>query len=68
MKSIKLTLNYKTGAILEQIVHYVHFEDGKICYTLKKQVNYSVIGEVIKISLDKLTSFDIEETDTQWND
>ena len=68
MKSIKLTLNYKSGMALEQIVHYVHFEDGKLCFTLKKQVNYSTIGDVIKVPLDNLKSFDIEGTEMQWND
>ena len=67
MKSIKLTLHYQTGAKLEQIVHYVHFENNQIIFTLKKQVYNSVISEQIKVNLNNLISFDITESEQNFN-
>lgn len=67
MESIKLTLNYKTGVTLEQIVNYVHFENNQIIFTLKKQVYYSVVAEQIKVDLDNLISFDIVESTRKFN-
>lgn len=68
MKSIKLTLIYKLGTKVEQVVHYVHFEENVISFTVKNQVNYSVVSKIIKVPLENLASFIIEETEEQWND
>lgn len=66
MKSIELTLKYKTGVELKQVVNYVQFENGCLHYTLKKQV-HDLSVRIVKIPLEKLVSFYIDETDEQWN-
>ena len=69
MKSIKLTVKYKNGNQISQIVNYVHFADGAIYYQLKEQVSFisPFSVEPVKISLDNIESFDIAETDQKFN-
>ena len=66
MKSIELTLKYKTGVELRQIVNYVHFEKGYLHYTLKVQ-NHDLSIRINKVPVENLVSFYIDETDEQWN-
>ena len=66
MKSIKLKITYKTGATIEQVVNYIHFENNCLIYTLKKQV-YCGTAQQIKIPLENVMTFDIEESEQQFN-
>lgn len=69
MKSILLTIEYKTGAKIKEVVNYVHFEDGKICYSLKKGFygHMSLYGQV-NIPLEVIKCFDITETEQEYHD
>lgn len=55
---ITLKIKYKKGTTLEQKVHYVHFEDGKLVFTQVKQVA-SAVQEQIRVSIENIESFDI---------
>lgn len=69
MKSIKLTITYKSGETLDQIVHYVHFADNAIYFQLKKQVNFTFGDSVapVKIPLDIIDKIDITESEQTFN-
>lgn len=66
MKSIKLTIEYQNGNKLEQIVNYVHCENGEICFSVKKQV-YFGFGEMVRVPLANIKAFDITETDQRFD-
>lgn len=69
MKSIKLTIKYKNGNQIEQIVNYVHFADGALYFQVKEQVSFIAPFSVepVKISLNNIESFDITETEQKFN-
>lgn len=66
MKSIKLTLTYKSGNTLEQIVNYVHVENNKLYFTVKKQIQNAIEPPVI-VHLENIVSFDIEESEQRYH-
>lgn len=66
MESIKLTIEYKTGLILEQIVHYINFENNKLCFSLKKQISSCGADNLVRVSLENIKSFNVTETDKKW--
>ena len=66
MESIKLTINYKSGAKVENIVNYVHFENGKIIFTVKNQM-HSAVQLPVNVPLENVESFDIEESEQLFN-
>ena len=67
MKSILLTIEYANGNKLEQVVHYVHVEHNTLCFGIKKQVNFIGSLNRVEIPLENVKSFDITETDRQFN-
>ena len=66
MKSIKLNITYKSGTTLEQVVNYVHVENNKLYFTVKKQIQNAIEPPVI-VQLENIPSFDIEETEQLFN-
>lgn len=66
MKSLKLTIKFKSGNAIAYIVNYVHVEDDRLFYTVKHQV-HDAIQEIPYVNLAVVDSFDIEESDLQWN-
>lgn len=56
-----LTVVYKNGNKLRQLVNYLHMERGKIWYTVDKQNYYSVIEEPVGIPIENIESFDLEK-------
>ena len=66
MKSIKLTLTYKSGNTLEQIVKYIYVENNKLYFTVKKQIQNAIEPPVI-VHLENIVSFDVEETEQLFN-
>lgn len=55
---MKLTINYKNGNSITTEVHYVHVEDGKICYTSK---NGFGIGQQIRTPIENVESYELTE-------
>ena len=58
-----ITLKYKTGVTLREAVNYIHFEDGAIHYTCKRNP-HPVVQDIVKIPTAVLESWDVEE----WSD
>lgn len=56
-----LTVIYKNGNKLRQMVNYLHVEHGRIWYTIDKQTHYSVVEEPVGIPLDNVESLDLEQ-------
>lgn len=69
MKSIKLTITYKNGNVLDQIVHYVHFRDDAVYFKVKKQLNFFPGDSVepVRIPLANIETLDISGTDQLFN-
>lgn len=61
-KRIRLTIEYKNGGTLKQLVNYVHFEDGSIYYTIDKQV-HGAFQQQIKTPLENVNKFDVQVVD-----
>ena len=59
-RTMKLTIIYKNGNQLEQLVNYVHLENGAIYYTMNKQV-HGTFQEPVRIPIENIDKFDVEE-------
>ncbi len=52
-----LTINYRNGNTIKQLVNYLHCENGKLYFTVDKAVSD---GYVVDIPLENITAFDLE--------
>lgn len=59
MKRNLLTITYKNGRTLKQLVNYLHMEDGAIYYTEDAQIQ-NVIERPARIPLANIESFNLE--------
>ena len=59
-KRMLLTINYKNGNTMKELVNYIHFEDGSIFYTRDVQIQQSITAPS-KTPLENVESFDLEE-------
>ena len=57
-----LTINYKNGNKIEELVNYLHFEDGAIFYTLDSQIQQAITVPS-RTPLKNVESFDIEKVE-----
>lgn len=55
---IQLTITYANGNKIMELVNYLHYEDGAICYTQDKQVQPS---EIVSIPMENIASLDVEQ-------
>lgn len=58
---MKLTINYKNGNKLTQEINGLRYEADAICFTVKKQVYFSVVPHPVYVHFDNIESFEIEE-------
>lgn len=56
---IRLTINYKNGNTLTELVHYVHYADGAIFYAEDSQVE-NCVPVPTRTSLENVESFDVD--------
>ena len=56
----RLTVTYKNGNQITDFVNYLHFEDGKLFYTVDKQVITRAL-EPVAIQLKNIEKFDLEK-------
>lgn len=54
---LMLTINYRNGNTIKQLVNYLHCENGKLYFTVDKAVSD---GYVVDIPLENIASFDLE--------
>ena len=59
-RTMKLTIIYKNGNKLEQLVNYVHLENDAIYYTMNKHV-HGIFQEPVRIPIENIDKFDVEE-------
>lgn len=57
---LKIKITYKTGVVLEENINYLHIENGKIYYTVRRQAA-PIFQEPVAIPLDVVETFDLEE-------
>lgn len=57
---LKAKITYKTGVVLEENINYLHIENGKIYYTVRRQAA-PIFQEPVAIPLDVVETFDLEE-------
>lgn len=57
---LKVKITYKTGVVLEENINYLHIENGKIYYTVRRQAA-PIFQEPVAIPLDVVETFDLEE-------
>lgn len=63
-----LTITYNNGKELKQLVNYLHGDGEKIYFTVDKQVNNSVVGDVVSIPLGNIKKYDLEHIECDgWN-
>ena len=55
---LQLTLTYKNGNTIKNLVNYVHCENGKLMFTVDKQ-GHSLFMDQVKIPLKNISSYDI---------
>lgn len=55
----KLTIYYKNGNTLTELVHYVHYADGAIFYAKDSQAENCVVVPS-RTSLEYVESFDVD--------
>lgn len=60
IKRLQLSIHYKTGGTIRQLVHYVKYLDGCIVYALDHPVSAAVQLQ-IKTSLNNVESFEITQ-------
>ena len=66
-KRLLLTINYKTGTVLKQLVNFLHCEDGEIIYTIDAQV-HDVVQKHVAIPLVNIQCFYLESVMCDgWN-
>lgn len=58
-KRMRLTVIYKTGAKVQNLVNYLHFEEGRLCFTVDKQVQ-NVIEDQVCIPVENIARYDLE--------
>ena len=61
---LKLTVTYKNGTEISNLVNYLHFEDGAIFYTVDKQV-HEIIEQPVKIQMENIKRFDLEQVEME---
>jgi len=57
-----LTINYKNGNTLKELVNYLHYEKEKIAYTVDRQV-HAVFQQPVEIPMENIDSFDLEKVE-----
>lgn len=57
---MQLTINYKNGNQTKQLVHYVHYENGAIFFTLDKQVS-SAAQMPVRVPMENIERYDLEK-------
>ena len=57
---LQLTIKYKNGNELKQLVNYLHFEDGAIYFTQDEQC-HSVIQMPVKVTLANVKEFNLNQ-------
>ena len=56
----KITITYKNGNTITDTVNYLHYEDGKITYTVDRQVSNLAFDPVV-IPVENIVKFDLEK-------
>lgn len=60
VKRMFLSIRYKTGIRLNQLVNYLHEEDGWIYFTIDSHVR-AVFQEPVKVRISSIRGFDLEQ-------
>ena len=56
---LRLTVTYKNGNQIQDLVNYLVFEDGNIVYTVDKQA-HSVFQEPVRIPVENIERYALE--------
>lgn len=61
---IKIKVTYKTGAVIEEAVNYLHIEAGKVFYTVDKQA-HPIFEAPVGIPIENIETLDLQEIKAQ---